>query len=208
MDLDFLTNNKLLYGKIIEISGAISYKTSCMLSIVRHILAQDSNAIVLYIDSDNHMRLQYILDYTIDKDRCILGNCNDPFYILSIIKDLKEYYNDRLYIIIDSISNLNFNSPFKDLSKFMIQLSKLIYNTKIIVYIVNQFRYNTDQKRYITYCSKCFDLYSSLRLIIMNKINHELYLKTQKNKITNDLDSFIIDIGITNNECSVSESRE
>mgnify|MGYP004666069557 CR=1 FL=1 len=207
MNLDFITNSELLYGKIIEFSGAISFKTSCMLSMIKNILTNDENAIVLYIDADNHMCLKYLKDHDIDSGRCIISTCNDPDIILSIVSELKNNYSDHIVIVIDSISNLKFNSPFKDLSKFIIRLSRLICNTQIVVYAVNQFRYNNNQKRFVSYCSKCFDLYSSLRFIIINKNENELYLKIQKNKINNQTGYLVVNIG-TSNEYSISENRE
>lgn len=194
-----IDNEELLYGKIIEISGAISYKTSCLLSIVKDILNNNPENIILYIDADNHMCMKYIKDYNIDSDRLIINYDNDPNKILDFIKRMKESCMDNFFIFIDSISNLNFKYPFKQLSKFMISISKLIYGTHIIVIATNQYRYNTIQKRFASYCSKCFDLYSSLRLIIMDKINDELYLVTQKNKIGTTED-MVVNIGKTDNE--------
>lgn len=197
---DYIIDNiELFYGKVIEISGAISYKTSCLLSLAKEILNNNPENIILYIDSDNHMCTKYIKDYNIDTNRFIINYDNSPNQILEFIKRMKDLCMDNFFIFIDSISNLKFEYPFKQLSKFMIDLSRLIYSTHIIVIAANQYRYNTIQKRFASYCSKCFDLYSSLRLIIMDKINDELYLATQKNKIGTTR-NMVVNIGKTDNE--------
>lgn len=201
--IDFLlSNNKDLYGKIIELSSAISYKTSCVLKIINSILISDINSLAVYIDSDSHMCLQYLQDYNINIERCLLCNTNNPASIISTIEALKQAYQNqcRIILVIDSISNLLFSSPFKDLSKFVIQLSKLIYNTKITILAINQFRFSIDKNKFVRYCSKCFDLYCSLRLIIIEKQNENLYIIMQKNKITGYLGMSVINIGTNSNE--------
>ena len=61
-----IDNEELLYGKIIEISGAISYKTSCLLSIVKDILNNNHENIILYIANE------VVLIFKIKMISCVL----------------------------------------------------------------------------------------------------------------------------------------
>lgn len=191
-DIDNFVDN-MLYGKIIEVAGANnSYKTSCALSISRSVLNNDPDAIVVYIDSDSHMRQKYLEDYSIDLNRFVIMNTSDPNEILNILIQVVSDNISNIIFIIDTISNLKVNSAYRELKSFLVKLTKIIYNHNIVVIAINQYRYDSRKKQYVSFCESCFDAYASMRLCIINKQDDSLILHIAKNKLTGQFDCPVI----------------
>lgn len=183
----------MLYGKIIEIAGANnSYKTSCALSISRSVLNNDNEAIVVYIDSDSHMRQKYLEDYGIDTNRFVIMNTSDPSEILHILSQVTENQISNVIFVIDTISNLKFNSAFRELKSFLIRATKIIYGHNIVIFTINQYRYDSRNKKYISFCASCFETYGSMRFCIKELRDNNLVLHLIKNKLTGQFNCPVI----------------
>lgn len=208
--IDYLLGGGLPKGKMVELYGNEgSGKTTLALQIIKSVMEQEKDKLVVYIDTESALNYQYCKNIGIDLGRFLLCQTQVAEEVLNIIKKIAET-NSTCLIVVDSVAGLVPEAEIENIGDFTVaslarvlssnlrKLAKLLSEKEVTVLFINQLRSNVNISMFgpatndITCGGKSLKYYSSIRIELINSTklkDHDnqiigaiINVKTTKNK--------------------------
>lgn len=193
--LDTLLSQK---NKITEVTGFPDSGTSSSVIALLGCLNSKYNKQCLYITSKNNMMHPDLFERLANKNIIIcLFSEKDYNEVFEVIK---KYGPEINYIVIDDFSRLVLHRRSATIKNILSTLEALTKQFNFNLILVNQFRYDINQKRIRPLYEKFISSYLALKLTStrINDLDIELSIESQKDQkntqITSDLSTIISNI--------------